>query len=185
MFLSDQQPPTRIRFAPPEPWQGVIGLGLAVLIFGGWLALHVYAVAFFEINTQTLPLVPVIFALLCWLSVGMFIVAHDAMHGSLIPGWPRLSGFIGGLMLFVYAGFGWRKMRDAHMDHHKYSGTARDPDFDADHPAAFWPWYFTFLKRYFGPQSAIYVFAITWGYILLLGFPRANVIILYGGPAII
>jgi beta-carotene/zeaxanthin 4-ketolase len=185
MSVPDPLSAPMTRFAKPEPNQGIIGLGLAILILGCWAGLHIYAVAFFEINSVTAPLVPILFALLCWLSVGMFIVAHDAMHGSLIPGWPRLSGFIGGLMLFVYAGFGWRKMRDAHMDHHKYSGTTRDPDFDADHPTAFWPWYFTFLKRYFGIVPIIYVFAVTWTYMLLFKFDPVNVVILYGGPAIV
>jgi len=185
MALFDPKPASLMRFAKPEPWQGAIGLGLVALIFGSWLALHIYAVAFFEVSATTAPLVPILFLLLCWLSVGLFIIAHDAMHGSLIPGWPRVSGFIGGLMLFVYAGFGWRKLRDAHIDHHKYSGTARDPDFDADHPTAFWPWYFTFLKRYFGVMPTIYVFAVTWSYILLFKFDPVNVVILYGGPAII
>ncbi len=173
------------RFKRREPWQGVIGLGLAALMFGSCVALHIYAVAFFEITTTSWPWVPVIFAALCWLSVGMFIIAHDAMHGTLVPGWPRLSSFIGATMLMVYAGFGWRKMRDAHMDHHKYSGTARDPDFNAENPHDFWPWYYLFLRRYFGVQSVVYVFAVTWGYMLLLGFPAANVILLYGGPAIV
>jgi beta-carotene/zeaxanthin 4-ketolase len=185
MFSANVNPAPLLRFAKPERYQGRIGLGLALLIFGCGVTLHIYSVAFFKINATTAPIVPVLFALLCWLSVGMFIVAHDAMHGSLVPGSPRLSSFVGGLMLCVYAGFGWRKMRDAHMDHHKYSGTARDPDFDAVHPTAFWPWYFTFLKRYFGVVPIIYVFAVTWSYILLFHFDPVNVVILYGAPAII
>ena len=186
MMLSTPSNPAQLsRFAKPEPGQGRTGIGLALLIFGSGVALHIYSVAFLKIDMASAPLVLILFALLCWLSVGMFIVAHDAMHGTLVPGWPRLSGFIGGLMLFVYAGFGWRKMRDAHMDHHKYSGTARDPDFDAAHPTAFWPWYFTFLKRYFGIVPIIYVFAVTWSYILLFHFDPVNVVLLYGAPAII
>jgi beta-carotene/zeaxanthin 4-ketolase len=184
MSRTDPHGVARTRFATPEPWQGAIGVGLMLMIFGSWLALHIYAVVFFQLSLATAPLVPILFLLLCWLSVGLFIVAHDAMHGSLAPGRPRLSALIGGLMLFVYAGFSWRKLRDAHMDHHRYSGTDRDPDFDADHPAAFWPWYLTFLKRYFGLGSIVYVFAVTWSYILLFRFDPFNVVVLYGGPAI-
>jgi beta-carotene ketolase (CrtW type) len=185
MLNSDRRPASITRFAKPEPWQGVIGMALMLLIFVSWLGLHIYAIAFFEINSATAPFVPLIFLLLCWLSVGLFIIAHDAMHGSLVPGWPRLSACVGALMLFVYAGFGWRKLRDAHMDHHKYSGTDRDPDFDAKHPTSFWPWYLTFLRRYFGPVSLIYVVAVTWGYLLIGKFAPVNVVLLYGAPAIV
>ena len=116
--------------------QAAIGLGLAALISGAWLGLHFYAIFVFELNWSNVPAALGIALVQCWLSVGVFIISHDAMHGSLAPGWKRLNGAIGGVLLALYAGFGWRKMRDAHFDHHRHSGTAGDPDFDADNPAA-------------------------------------------------
>ena len=64
------------------------------------------------------------FPVQCWLSVGLFIVSHDAMHGSLVPGGGRINDMIGGFLLFVYAGFAWKRMRSAHLAHHKAPGTA-------------------------------------------------------------
>ncbi|MCU0728531.1 MAG: fatty acid desaturase, partial [Sphingopyxis sp.] len=117
-------------------------------------------------------------------SVGMFIVAHDAMHGSLAPTHPRLASAIGAMLLFLYAGFGWRRMRNAHFAHHRHTGTADDPDFHAANPRDFWPWYAQFLRRYFGPLSMAWVWAVVLTYYFVLDVPAQNIALLYGFPAI-
>ncbi len=170
--------------ARPRLSQAVIGLSFAAAIILGWLAIHVYAMFAFRITAANWPLVAVIAAVQCWLSVGMFIVAHDAMHGSLAPGRSQLNAVVGAGVMILYAGFGWSCMRDAHFAHHRRPGTAEDPDFDADHPSQFWPWYTTFLRRYFGWQSAAYVGAIVTLYWAVLGVPVENVVLLYGLPAL-
>ena len=164
--------------------QAFTGLVLALAIFASWLAIHVFAMFTFELTWASLPVALAMAVLQCWLSVGLFIVSHDAMHGSLVPGAKRLNGLIGGALLFLYAGFAWRKMRDAHFAHHKAPGTAQDPDFSADHPTRFWPWYGTFLKRYFGWQSVLFVSTVVTTYWLILGIPVEKIVLLYGAPAI-
>lgn len=168
----------------PRAIQGAIGLSLAFVMFASWIGLHAYAMFVFELTWANVPLALIMAAVLCWLSVGMFIISHDAMHGSLAPGRPALNGAIGALLLFLYAGFGWRKMRDAHFDHHKYVGTAGDPDFDADNPRSMARWYMTFLRRYFGWKSALFVSIVVTVYWLALRVPMAQIVLLYGLPAI-
>jgi beta-carotene/zeaxanthin 4-ketolase len=167
-----------------HPNQGIIGLLLAGAMLTVWLGVHFWAMFAFRLDTGNWWAVPIIFALQCWLSVGMFIVAHDAMHGSLAPGQHRLNSLVGAIVLFLYAGFGWTKMRDAHLLHHKHVGTAGDPDFNADNPTEFWPWYRLFLKRYFGWQSMAYVWSVVLTYYFLLDVPPENIALLYGFPAI-
>ncbi|GGE76931.1 fatty acid desaturase [Sphingomonas prati] len=166
------------------PHQAQIGLGLTAAIVGGWTAVHVWSVFFFRIDGANWPIVPFVMLLQCWLSVGMFIAAHDAMHGSLAPGHKRTNAVVGGGVLALYAGFGWRRMRAAHMDHHKHSGTEGDPDFDAAHPSAFWAWYGTFLRRYFGWKSMLYVVTVVTVYAVVFRVPPANILLFYGIPAI-
>jgi beta-carotene/zeaxanthin 4-ketolase len=166
------------------PNQGLIGLALAATMFAVWLGVHFWAMFVFRIGWANWPLVPLIFGLQCWLSVGMFIVAHDAMHGSLVPGKAQVNSAIGAVVLFLYAGFGWKKMRDAHFEHHKAVGTAGDPDFNADNPRDFWPWYAQFLKRYFGWQSMAFVWSVVLAYFFLFDVPPQNIALLYGFPAI-
>ncbi len=164
--------------------QAVTGLALAFAIVFGWACLHVYAMFFFELRWATIPLALAIVLIQCWLSVGLFIVSHDAMHGSLVPRGGRINDIVGGFLLFIYAGFSWRRMRDAHFAHHRAPGSADDPDFSADHPSHFWPWYAEFLKRYFGWQSVVFVFTVVLTYWLAFGVPVEKIVLLYGVPAI-
>ncbi len=164
--------------------QNTAGLALAALIFCVWLSVHLWAMLSFRIDSANWWLVPAVFALQCWLSVGMFIVAHDAMHGSLCPANVRLGESVGSVLLFLYAGFGWRRMRDAHFDHHRYAGTDRDPDFNHENSVDFWPWYFLFLKRYFGIGSIVWVWTVVLTYYFVMDVPPQNIALLYGFPAI-
>ncbi|MGB7407309.1 MAG: fatty acid desaturase [Pontixanthobacter sp.] len=164
--------------------QAAIGLALAMCIVGAWLTLHIYAMFVFDLTWATAPFALLIAALLCWLSVGLFIVSHDAMHGSLVPKGGRINSVIGTALLFLYAGFSYRKMRAAHFDHHKLAGRAGDPDFDEHHPDRFWPWYTTFLKRYFGIGSALFVGCVAAVYWAVFDVPVANILLLYAMPAI-
>ncbi|RDC59422.1 Beta-carotene ketolase [Alteripontixanthobacter maritimus] len=172
------------RVSAPANRQAAIGLTLAALIVAAWAALHVYSMLVFELTWTNLPAALFMAAVQCWLFVGLFIIAHDAIHGSLAPGFGRLNGAIGGALLLLYAGFGWRRMRAAHFDHHKHSGKVGDPDFDENNPGHMGRWYTTFLKRYFGWRSALYVWLVTMAYWLLFEVPMVQIMLLYGLPAI-
>ncbi|MFU7528406.1 fatty acid desaturase [Qipengyuania sp. ASV99] len=174
------------RYSLPDPEaQGAIGLALAALIAGSWLGIHAYAMFVFELTWSNLPLALAMALVQCWLSVGVFIVCHDAMHGSLAPGHQRLSAGIAAVLLFLYAGFRWRTLRDAHFTHHKLAGKAGDPDFDEHHPGQFLPWYWTFFKRYFGMHSLIFVHSVVAIYWLIIGIPMVQIVLLYGAPALL
>lgn len=154
----------------------------AALIVGGWLCVHLYSLFIHDLSAplvQTLGLI----ALHCWLYTGMFIVAHDTMHGSLFKA-PRANAALGSAIMFVYAGFNWGLMRKAHHTHHDNSGTAADPDFNAENPHAFWPWYTKFFLQYFGVRQFLVLFGFTLAYIAL-GAPYLNTIIMWAVPAIL
>ena len=169
----------------PARRQAAIGLALALAIFASWLALHLFSMFVFKLTWASLPLALGIAAIQCWLSVGLFIVSHDAMHGSLIPRGGKANDVIGGFLLFIYAGFSWKRMRSAHFAHHREPGSAGDPDFSVEHPTSFWRWYGEFLRRYFGWQSIVFVFTVVLAYWLLLGVPVEKIVLLYGVPAIV
>ncbi len=164
--------------------QALVGLILAFAIFASWLSLHLFSMFRFELDWTSLPLALGIALVQCWLSVGLFIVSHDAMHGSLVPRGGRLNDVIGGFLLFIYAGFSWIRMRDAHFAHHRAPGSETDPDFSVSYPTRFWPWYGEFLRRYFGWQSIVFVFTVVLTYWFLVGVPVEKIVLLYGAPAI-
>lgn len=175
---------TRTFTLPARSAQGVIGLALALAIAGSWLGIHAYGMFVFEISWSNWPFALMLAAVQCWLSVGVFIVCHDAMHGTLAPGRPKLNAAIGAVLLALYAGFAWKQMRDAHFTHHKLSGRAGDPDFDEHHPDNFWRWYGTFFRRYFGWRSILFVHTVVGIYWLVLAIPMVQIVLLYGLPAL-
>ncbi len=170
---------------PGRGAQTAIGLMLAALIAGSWLGIHAYGMFVFELTWANLPFAIALAAIQCWLSVGVFIVCHDAMHGTLAPDRPKLNAAIGAVLLVLYAGFRWRFLRDAHHTHHKLAGHEGDPDFDEDNPSNFLRWYATFFKRYFGWQSLLFVHIVVGIYWLILGIPMAQIVVLYGAPALL
>lgn len=165
--------------------QAAVGLALAASIILAWLAVHGAAV--FAINLATTPiwLAMVLVALQTWLSVGLFIVAHDAMHGSLAPFKPRLNRAVGRLTLFLYAGFDYDALIGKHFAHHRHAGTDGDPDFDAGHPSSFWPWFGTFFRRYITIRQFAILAAFGWAWVLLLGAPWQNVLLFWALPALL
>jgi len=169
---------------PARQTQGVIGAGLAALIAGAWLGIHFWGMFIFELSWTNWPLALGLAMVQCWLSVGVFIVCHDAMHGSLIPGNARANSVIGAVLLALYAGFAWQQLRDAHFAHHKLAGRPGDPDFDEHHPDDFWRWYGTFFRRYFGWRSLLFVHTVVGIYWLVLDVPMAQIVLLYGLPAL-
>ena len=165
--------------------QTVLGIGFASAILAAWASLHVYNVAVHRWTPAGTALAPLLIALQCWLNVGLFIVAHDCMHGSLAPFRPRVNLWTGRLCLTLYAGFSYDALIGHHFDHHRYPGTVRDPDFNQADPEHFWRWYASFLFRYFGLRPALFMAGISTLYILVLGADLANVLLLWALPAIL
>jgi beta-carotene/zeaxanthin 4-ketolase len=147
----------------------IIGLVLSGIIMISWLAIHVMAIFFTDWADPSKWIVaPFVIAFQCWLSVGLFIVAHDTMHGTLAPQFPALNRAIGRFCVFIYAGFSYENLYENHHAHHRHAGTEDDPDFDVEHSSSFWPWYWKFFRHYFGWREfgvlcvvvAIYLFIL-------------------------
>jgi beta-carotene/zeaxanthin 4-ketolase len=167
-----------------ETRQTLIGCGLATAIMLAWLGLHVWSVFFLDLATTPLLVTIALMATLCWLSVGLFIIAHDAMHGSLAPFRPRVNWAFGQLALGMYAGFRFTPLNKEHHQHHRHSGTADDPDFDERPPHGFWAWYYTFMRHYFGLRELIVLTIIVTAYQWVLGAALPNVLVFWAVPAL-
>ena len=165
--------------------QGAIGLALALLIVAAWLGLHVHGVYFYRWNAWSWVVVPLAMAVQTWLSVGLFIIAHDAIHGSLAPGRPWLNRAVGQLCVGLYAGFRFSRLEGNHHRHHADSGTGGDPDFDPDAPGRLLPWFLRFFRTYFGGVEFAVLTVWLGVAIFVLGAAPANLIAFWGLPAIL
>ena len=168
--------------------QTTVGLVLAALITTAWLAGHVYALWVLDVVEQPL-LAVALFALQTWLSVGLFIVAHDCMHGSLAPFRPAVNLAVGSLVLRLYMGFSYRRLIAKHHAHHRHAGTERDPDFDPDHPTNGLRWYWTFMRGYLDWYVFWVTGALVSAYVAALyaygGWERALHILFWTGPSLL
>ncbi|MEM8664281.1 MAG: fatty acid desaturase [Pseudomonadota bacterium] len=163
--------------------QTLIGVGLALAVMGAWLVCHIAAIFF--IDWGALPLVAplAMIALQTWLFVGLFIIAHDCMHGSLAPGRPAINRTFGRIALFLYAAFSYDKLLPEHHKHHRRPGTDADPDYNPDNPRAFWPWFGRFMSHYFGWREFAMIAALVVFYVIVLRPPVVNVVMFYALPA--
>lgn len=163
-----------------------IGLSLAALIIGAWLAVHVTAIFVVDWTANSVWIAaPFVIALQCWLSVGLFIVAHDTMHGSLAPQFPTLNRAIGTFCVFIYAGFSYANLHENHHAHHRHAGTADDPDFDVEHSSSFWPWYVKFFRHYFGWREFGVLAVVVLIYMLILRERFPTMLVFWALPAIL
>jgi beta-carotene/zeaxanthin 4-ketolase len=165
--------------------QSAIGLGLAAALISTWLAAHIYSVFFLNLATASWLMCGGLVALLCWLSVGLFIIAHDAMHGSLAPFRPRLNAAVGQLCLALYAGFRFPPLNREHHQHHRHAGTADDPDFDERAPHGFGRWYLNFMVHYFGLREFAVLSLLIAIYVWVLQAPIVNLLVFWALPAIL
>ncbi|HEY9823961.1 MAG TPA: fatty acid desaturase, partial [Stenomitos sp.] len=105
---------------------------------------------FCAIDFSKLSLVWWVLAILgrTFLQTGLFILAHDAMHGSLVPYCKSLNDRVGQFCVNLYAGLSYQQCCINHAQHHRYPGQIGDPDFHDGlhrHPLQ---WYIKFLQSY-------------------------------------
>lgn len=164
--------------------QTAIGLGFAVAVAVGWSSLFAWGVFVHRWSWLDAVRLPAFVLVQTWLGAALFIVAHDAMHGSLAPGNPRLNALIGQVCVALYAGFVFRKLSVEHHRHHATPGGAEDPDFHAPDPKAFAPWLLAFMRRYFGWSEFIRL-TIVVIVCLAFGARLSNLLAFWAAPAIL
>lgn len=100
--------------------------------------------------TVALALLPV----LAFLYTGLFITGHDAMHGTVAPGRPRVNRVVGQLCVGLHAAFSFDRLRERHLAHHRAPATARDPDHHRGDASPI-RWFVDFLAEYLTPGQML------------------------------
>jgi beta-carotene/zeaxanthin 4-ketolase len=127
-----------------EVFQGVI---IACAIIGLWTISLAFLLCLDLSKVHVLSILPA----MLWqtfLYTGLFITAHDAMHGGVYANNPKINNLIGSICLFFYALFSYQKLLRKHWFHHKYPASKLDPDFHDGENKNFFGWYFHFMRGY-------------------------------------
>ena len=119
-----------------------------------------------------------------WLYTGLFITAHDAMHGSIHPS-VRLNYAIGQSCLWLYAGFDYPQLRVKHHLHHQYPASDRDPDFHNGKTSHFWSWYGQFVREHISWRQLINLVVIFSLYTQVCQFSIANLGLFWIVPSLL
>ena len=154
------------------------GLFFAIVIIALWAISLTYLLQYkIEWNN---PLVYVFALVQMHLYTGIFITAHDSIHGVVVPGNKRLNYGIGFLCATIFAYNNYAKLSRKHHLHHAHVVSEKDPDY---HNGNFFTWYLKFALEYVTFWQ-ILLMAITYNLLKLI-FPMENLILFWEMPAIL
>ncbi len=156
-----------------------MGVLIAIIIISSWGIHLVYSLGL-DIDFAS-PVTYLHIFLQGYLFTGLFITAHDAMHGT-VSRVKIVNKIIGYLSAFLFAGMSYNRLIKNHFKHHRYPGTEDDPDFYTK-SQNFWLWFFTFMKRYTTIFQIIVMAAIF--NILKLWFGEMNIWFYWVIPALL
>ena len=155
-----------------------MGTFIAILVILSWAAHLLYILLF-----QAVDLTEISFwlhlLLQSWLFTGLFITAHDSMHGTVSHN-RTLNYFSGFLSTMLYAGMWYPMLIKKHRAHHAWPGTKKDPDYHVGNQN-FFVWWFSFMKAYLTIWQII-IMAVLFN-VGLIFFTELQLIVLWIIPA--
>ncbi|RCH55024.1 fatty acid desaturase [Mucilaginibacter hurinus] len=153
------------------------GFFVAVLVLSCWtvsiVMLMQWQVSF------TNPLTYIFMLVQMHLYTGLFITAHDAMHGTVSSN-RYLNNGVGIICTFLYASFWYPHLYKKHHMHHSHVHTDVDPDY---HQGGFLAWYFRFMRNYLSVWQII-IMAIAYN-ILKIWIPETNLLLFWVAPSLL
>ena len=153
------------------------GVLIAIAIILAWLALLAIGLSW-EIDYSS-PWLYVLILLQTHLYTGLFITAHDAMHGTVSKN-RKLNTAMGHITALLFSYNFYHKLLPKHHEHHRFVATDKDPDY---HKGGFFAWYYSFLVQYLTIWQFL-LMAITFN-LLKLVLPTENLILLWMLPGLL
>ncbi|MEJ2052912.1 MAG: fatty acid desaturase [Calditrichaceae bacterium] len=171
----------KYKLTPADSVKGIIG---ALAIISVWFISLVIGLTL-QISELSFWQITLMIAWQTFLYTGLFITAHDAMHGIVFPKGKKINKIFGRVAVLLYALFSYNNLLIKHHQHHKNPGTEDDPDFHDGQHKSFMRWYFHFMLTYVTWVQIIGM-AIVFNILLhLLHIPAINLIIFWILPALL
>ena len=158
-------------------------LQVAISIVGVW-AISLWNCAQIEISHTPIIYLLGLVGWQTWLYTGLFITAHDGMHGSIYP-LPLVNRSIGQLCLWLYAGFDYSQLLAKHQLHHQHPASDRDPDFHHGKAAHFWGWYGHFVCEHVSWRQLLNLVVMFCIYATICHFPTFNILLFWVTPSLL
>lgn len=155
-----------------------MGILIATIIISFWAGHLIYSLNFVIVDF-TNPVFYLHILLQGYLYTGLFITAHDAMHGTVSKN-KFINKSIGSISTLLFAGLSYSKLIKNHFKHHKNPGEENDPDFYIK-SQKFFVWWGAFLWRYTTITQLI-IMAVVFN-VLKIWFDEISIIIFWVVPA--
>jgi len=153
------------------------GLMIALLVIALWAASLLFLLKL-DLSTASPFLFLMVFVQM-HLYTGLFITAHDAMHGT-VSSSKRINYIIGQVCTALYAAFSYNKLFKKHHQHHRHVHSKLDPDY---HQGSFLSWYFKFMKEYLSMWQLL-IMAVVFN-VLKLWFNELNLLLFWVLPSLL
>jgi beta-carotene/zeaxanthin 4-ketolase len=165
-------------------YKSLKGLAIAIIIWLSW-ALSLAILLFGVTDLEKMPSILRVLAILwqTFMCTGLFITAHDAMHGVVCPKFPQLNDLVGVICLTCYAQFSFSFTKEKHTQHHEFPASHFDPDFQRD--SNFFLWFFLFMLTYWRWSTAVWLMVTYNLMILVFHVPEENFNLFWGLPSIL
>jgi beta-carotene/zeaxanthin 4-ketolase len=160
-------------------WKKHLGLWVGLSILLAWGFCLYFLLAHFQISWYS-PLTWLLMLVQTHLYTGLFITAHDAMHGVVDPN-KKINNAIGWLAALLFAYNWYPRLFPRHHQHHRFVASEQDPAYHAS--GNFFRWYLSFLGNYITIWQ-ILAMAATYNLLILI-FPQENVILYWMVPSIL
>jgi beta-carotene ketolase (CrtW type) len=167
-----------------KPTIGTSGIAIAIAIIGIWAT----SLTFLLTSSFTRWHIFQLLLAILWqtfIYTGLFITAHDAMHGVVFPSNTKINNFTGALCLFLYGFLSYKTLLKKHWMHHRYPASKLDPDFHDGKHKNFLAWYFHFMKSYWSWwQILAWLVAYNIAH-YVLHLPHTNLIFFWALPSLL
>ena len=164
----------KILVLPVDPLGYIIGTLLIILWF-----VSLYFLLNWNLNYAN-PLTYLAIYMQTHLYTGLFITAHDAMHGSISKN-KRINDTLGRITSLLFAFNFYKQLLISHHKHHRFVASNKDPDYHES--GNFWLWYWNFIKSYITLKQLILITISLQ--LLRLIFPLENLILYWVLPSIL
>lgn len=157
-----------------------MGIFIALTVFLCWAAHLLYTFFYVEIDF-TSPITYLHLLLQTYFFTGLFITAHDSMHGAISKN-RKVNNTIGKVSTMAYAFLSYKTLSKKHYLHHQFPATEKDPDFSPNNNN-FFIWWFVFMKNYITWWQLLFM-AISFN-VLLIWFSELKLLMFWVFPAVL
>ena len=161
------------------------GIHVALIILFAWSTLFFFSLFVANPLTDSIFSTVALQYLVSFSFIGLFITAHDSMHGTVSPDSPHLNKMLGSLCAGLYGAFTLKQLSDPHHRHHAHPASLEDPDYDGKlgNTSALM-WWLKFMWRYFTLKQLLILSAAANIFIHVLGVSDLNVLFFWIIPSL-